>query len=76
MAEIAVTGSPEEILRWAKGTISVVSSWPEIAFASDGRTHRFSAGEPGRWGAYGHRRSVEVNASAFFSAINDLFGGK
>ncbi|TIS53031.1 MAG: hypothetical protein E5W91_32675 [Mesorhizobium sp.] len=77
MAEIAATGSPEQISRWAKGTISVVCSWPEIAFASGGTgyTERFKAGVPGRWDSRGHRRVVEVNASAFFDVIDDLFGG-
>ncbi|CAN7705619.1 hypothetical protein [Mesorhizobium sp. LjNodule214] len=73
MAEIAATGSPEEISRWAKGTVSVVSTWPEVAFTSVGRTHRFSTGEPGRWQAYGHRKSVEINNSAFIDVITDLF---
>lgn len=76
MAEIAATGSREEISRWSKGTVTVVLGWPEMVFTFFGSTERFKAGVPGRWESRGHRKAVDVNASALFDVIRDLFGGK
>jgi hypothetical protein len=74
LAEIAATGSPEAKARVAKTIISVVNSWSEFVLADQIDTRRFSSGAPGHWQAYGHRKSVEINGSAFVDVINDLFG--
>ncbi|QPC93533.1 hypothetical protein [Mesorhizobium sp. INR15] len=73
LAEIAATGSLEAKARAAKTIMTVVNNWSEITLVDRIDTRRFSSGEPGRWQAYGHRKSVEINGSAFLAAINDVF---
>ncbi|MDX8521308.1 hypothetical protein [Mesorhizobium dulcispinae] len=74
LAEIAAAGSTDAKARAANTIITVVNSWPETVLVDPIDTRRFSAGEPGRWQAYGHRKSVEINGGAFVDVINDLFG--
>ncbi|RWL45262.1 MAG: hypothetical protein EOR60_15055 [Mesorhizobium sp.] len=74
LAEIAAGGTPDAKRLAAKTIIAVVSNWQEIVLADTIDTRRFSAGEPGRWQAYGHRKSVEINGGAFVDVIAELFG--
>ncbi|MBZ9698817.1 hypothetical protein [Mesorhizobium sp. CO1-1-9] len=73
LAEIAATGSPEAKARVAKTIVTVVGNWPEITLVHKPWRIRFHAGEPGRWQAFGHRRAVDLNGSAFVAAITELF---
>lgn len=74
LAEIAATGPPDAVSLVAKTIITVVSNWPEITLTDTIDVRRFSAGMPGHWGAYGHRRAVEVNFGAMCDVIKELFG--
>ncbi|RWD33175.1 hypothetical protein [Mesorhizobium sp.] len=76
IAEIAATGSLDARALVAKTIIAVVSNWQEIALTDTIDVRRFSAGEPGRWQAYGHRKSVEINGGAFATVIAELFSGE
>ncbi|TIQ42534.1 hypothetical protein [Mesorhizobium sp.] len=75
IAEIAATGSPDAKALAAKTIITVVSNWREIVLADTIDVRRFSAGTPGFWQAYGHRRAVEINLGAFVDVIAELFSG-
>ncbi|RUW71022.1 MULTISPECIES: hypothetical protein [unclassified Mesorhizobium] len=75
LAEIAASGTPDAKALVAKTIIAVVSNWQEIALTDTIDVRRFSAGEPGRWQAYGHRKSVEINGGAFATVIAELFAG-
>ncbi|TIX15215.1 MAG: hypothetical protein E5V41_16585 [Mesorhizobium sp.] len=76
IAEIAATGSLDARALVAKTTLSVVNNWSELVLTDTIDTRRFSAGEPGRWQAHGHRRAVELNLGAFATVIAELFSGE
>ncbi|TIV72752.1 MAG: hypothetical protein E5V89_03895 [Mesorhizobium sp.] len=75
LAEIAATGSPDAKALVAKTILSVVNNWNELVLTDTIDTRRFSASEPGRWQAHGHRRAVELNLGAFVAVIAELFAG-
>ncbi|RWD03774.1 MAG: hypothetical protein EOS58_17085 [Mesorhizobium sp.] len=75
LAEIAASGTPDAKALVAKTIITVVSNWPETVLVDPIDTRRFSAGTPGYWQAYGHRKSVEINGGAFATVIAELFSG-
>ncbi|RWF66636.1 hypothetical protein [Mesorhizobium sp.] len=75
IAEIAATGSLDARALVAKTTLSVVNNWSELVLTDTIDTRRFSAGEPDRWQAHGHRRAVELNLGAFATVIAELFSG-
>ncbi|RWK19814.1 MAG: hypothetical protein EOR43_23100 [Mesorhizobium sp.] len=76
LAEIAATGSPDAKALVAKTILSVVNNWSELVLTDTIDVRRFSAGTPGYWQAYGHRRAVEINLGAFIDVIQELFGDR
>ncbi|PBB84572.1 hypothetical protein CK216_21850 [Mesorhizobium sp. WSM3876] len=76
LAEIAASGPLDAKALVAKTILSVVNNWQEIVLTDTIDVRRFSAGEPGRWQAFGFRRSVEINLGAFVDVIAELFAGE